>query len=127
MKGTVQQLSTQRHRVYQLAPGLLVIFKPRGHREVVHTHLHRQSLRVLRGALRVSFGAGARLRTCTLRPGGRPLSIAAGRSHGHLRCATPGSLPSPASREDASCHPDLIDPCRRPVSEGREPDPRGDC
>jgi hypothetical protein len=81
MKGTVQRLSVRRHRVYQLAPGLLVVFKPRGHREAVHIHPQRQRLRVLRGALRVSIGVGARLRTRTLRPRSRPLSIAAGRSH----------------------------------------------
>jgi quercetin dioxygenase-like cupin family protein len=77
MKGPVQRLSTHRHRVYQLAPGLLLAFKPRGHREAAHTHAHRQRLRVLRGALRVRVG----MRTCTLRPGSRPLSIAAGRLH----------------------------------------------
>jgi hypothetical protein len=77
MKGTVQLLSTRRHRVYQLAPGLLLVFKPRGHREAAHAHGHRQRLRVLRGALRVRVG----MRTCTLRPSSRPLSIAAGRLH----------------------------------------------
>ena len=54
-----------------------MVFKPRGHRETVHTHAHGQRLRVLRGALRVRIG----LRTRTLRPGSRPLTIAAGRSH----------------------------------------------
>jgi hypothetical protein len=78
MKGPVQRLSTHRHRVYQLAPGLLLVFKPRGHREAVHAHAHRQRLRVLHGALRVRIGP----RRCTLlRPGSRPLSIPAGRCH----------------------------------------------
>ncbi|HVO23411.1 MAG TPA: hypothetical protein VMW56_07265 [Candidatus Margulisiibacteriota bacterium] len=76
MKGIVQ-LSTGRHRVFRLAPGLLLVFKRRGHREAVHAHAHRQRLRVLRGTLRVTIGLGTR----TLRPGSSPLSIAAGRSH----------------------------------------------
>ena len=77
MKGIVQQLSTRRHRVFRLASGLLLVFKPRGHREAAHAHGQRQRLRVLRGALRVRIG----LRTCTLRPGSRALSIAAGCAH----------------------------------------------
>ncbi len=77
MKVIVQELSTRRHRVFRLVPGLLLVFKPRGHHEAAHAHVHRQRLRVLRGALRVRIGR----RLCTLRPGSRPLSIPAGRSH----------------------------------------------
>ena len=77
MKVSGKQLSGRRHRVFHLAPGLLLVFKPRGHREAVHAHGHGQRLRVLRGVLRVAIGQ----RRCTLRPGSPPLSIAAGRSH----------------------------------------------
>ena len=40
-----------RHAVYEIAPGLLLVFKPRGHREGAHAHPHRQRLLVRRGSL----------------------------------------------------------------------------
>jgi quercetin dioxygenase-like cupin family protein len=74
---TAKRLSTRRHAVYRLAPDLLLVFKPRGHREAAHAHAHAQRVRVLRGALRVGVG----LRSITLRPSSRPFSIPAGRLH----------------------------------------------
>ena len=70
-------LSTSTHAVFRLAPDLLLIFKPRGHREAEHTHAHRQRLRVLRGHLVVRTRGG----TVALRPTSRPLTLAAGRAH----------------------------------------------
>ena len=49
----MEHLTPHGHTVYQLAAGLLLVFKPRGHHEVVHTHVNGQRLRVLRGRLRV--------------------------------------------------------------------------
>jgi hypothetical protein len=67
----------RRHSVFELAPGLLLVFKPRGHREVAHAHPHGQRLRVLRGRLAVSTARGGR----ELTPSVRPMRIAAGRRH----------------------------------------------
>jgi quercetin dioxygenase-like cupin family protein len=50
-------LATDRHAVYRLGPDLLLVFKPRGHREAAHAHPHSQRLRVLRGVLAVERGA----------------------------------------------------------------------
>ena len=49
-------LASRRHAVFRLAPDLLLVFKPRGHREDEHHHPHRQRLRVLRGQLVVHTG-----------------------------------------------------------------------
>jgi hypothetical protein len=65
------------HAVYRLAPGLLLVFKPRGHREALHAHPHRQRLRLLRGRLRVDTARGA----VTLTANSRPYVLAAGREH----------------------------------------------
>jgi hypothetical protein len=65
------------HRVYRLAPDLLLVFKPRGHREAEHRHERGQRLRVLRGRLVVGVGRAR----WVLRPGGRALTIAARRAH----------------------------------------------
>ena len=73
-------LVARRHAVFELAPGLLLVFKPRGHREDAHAHPHRQRLRVLRGALKVSVGR----RTVALSAGSRPLTLATGRVHATL-------------------------------------------
>jgi len=73
----IRPLRGARHAVYRLAPGLLLVFKPRGHREAEHAHPHRQRLRVLRGELVVRIGT----RRITLEPGSRPLLLAAGREH----------------------------------------------
>ena len=72
-----RDLSGRRHAVFRLAPGLLLIFKPHGHREPLHVHEHGQRLRVLRGALRVGLYG----RQIILRPGSASLRIAAGRVH----------------------------------------------
>jgi quercetin dioxygenase-like cupin family protein len=66
-----------RHAVYRLAPDLLLVFKPRGHREPAHAHPHRQQLRVLRGTLVVQIGN----RRVTLTPTGRHLTLRAGCAH----------------------------------------------
>jgi quercetin dioxygenase-like cupin family protein len=63
--------------VYQLAPGLLLVFKPRGHQEAPHVHPHPQRLHVLRGALVVQIGK----RRVTLTPTSRRLTVRAGRAH----------------------------------------------
>ena len=51
-----QPLSSQGHALYELAGGLLLVFKPRGHREATHAHPYGQRLRVIRGQLRVEIG-----------------------------------------------------------------------
>ena len=70
-------LGDGRHAVHRLAPGLLLVFKPRGHAEEPHVHAHRQTLRILRGALRVRTTR----RTQVIRPSSAPLTLAAGRRH----------------------------------------------
>ena len=70
-------LPAGRHVVYRLAPDLLLVFKPRGHTETAHAHPYRQRLRVLRGTLIVRIGKHTR----TLKPGSRPLTLAADRPH----------------------------------------------
>lgn len=54
----VRLRSGRRHAVYRLAPGLLLVFKPRGHREAEHSHDYGQRLRVLSGRLAVRTRAG---------------------------------------------------------------------
>jgi quercetin dioxygenase-like cupin family protein len=72
-----RSLPADRHAVYRLAPDLLLVFKPRGHREAEHAHPHRQRLRVLRGRLLVTTAA----RSVRLGPRSRALTLAAGRVH----------------------------------------------
>ncbi|MEW6268469.1 MAG: hypothetical protein AB1689_04125 [Thermodesulfobacteriota bacterium] len=72
-----ETLSGERHTVYRLADGLLLVFKPRGHREDVHAHPHPQRLRVLRGALVVRTARAA----VTLDADSPPLTLAPGRHH----------------------------------------------
>jgi len=71
-------LSTRRHAVFRLAPGLLLVFKPRGHREETHAHPYRQRLQVLRGQLIVRTAEGV----STLHPRNDPLVLETGRAHG---------------------------------------------
>jgi hypothetical protein len=52
-------LAAGRHAIYRLAPDLLLVFKPRRHREADHAHPHLQRLRVLRGRLEVETGAAS--------------------------------------------------------------------
>jgi hypothetical protein len=63
--------------VYRLAPNLLLVFKPRGHREAEHTHPHRQRLRVLGGALLVRTARSA----VTLRSSSAAYTLAPRRRH----------------------------------------------
>jgi hypothetical protein len=70
-------IATGRHAVHRLAPDLLLVFKPAGHREEPHAHPHRQTLRVLRGALLVRTAR----RDLVLRPRLGTLTIVAGRRH----------------------------------------------
>jgi len=72
-----QDLRSDRRRVYRLAPDLLLVFKPRGHREDEHSHAHRQRLRVLRGALLVRTART----TVKLETASKPLTLAPGRRH----------------------------------------------
>lgn len=65
------------HAVYRLGPGLLLVFKPRGHTEAPHAHAYRQTLRIVRGALRVRTARS----TQVIRPSSAPLTLAAGRRH----------------------------------------------
>jgi len=53
------------------------VFKPRGHIEEPHAHAYRQTLRVLRGALRVRTARVMRV----LRPSSAALTLVAGRRH----------------------------------------------
>jgi quercetin dioxygenase-like cupin family protein len=73
----IRSLPAARHAVYRLAPGLLLVFKPRGHRESEHAHPHRQRLRVLCGKLEVRIGQ----RRVTLEASSRPLAVPAARAH----------------------------------------------
>ena len=70
-------LPTDRHAIYRLGPDLLLVFKPRGHREGVHAHPHPQRLRVLRGALAVERG----VRVDVVTADDAALALAAGESH----------------------------------------------
>jgi len=75
MKG--KRLAPQKHAVFELAPDVLLVFKPRGHREAAHAHAHRQRLRVLRGLLMVRTAR----RSTHLRPSSPSLTLAAGQAH----------------------------------------------
>lgn len=78
-KGTKepQLLGDGTHRVYRLAPDLLLVFKPRGHREEEHAHERAQRLRVLRGKLTVQIGRTTRI----LKPGRATFTVPALRAH----------------------------------------------
>ena len=73
----IRSLPATRHAVYRLAPDLLLVFKPRGHREAEHAHPRRQRLRVLRGKLEVRTGQ----RRVTLDASSRPYFVPAERPH----------------------------------------------
>lgn len=77
MPGDFPDLGTGAHAVHRLAPGLLLVFKPRGHREAVHAHPHRQRLRVLRGVLRIETAR----RVLLLDASSEPLTLAPQRRH----------------------------------------------
>ena len=79
-RGRTRTLSHAQHAIYRLAPDLLLVFKPRGHREATHAHAHRQRLQVLRGTLVVHMGR----RRVTLTPTSRRLTLRAGRTHATL-------------------------------------------
>jgi quercetin dioxygenase-like cupin family protein len=70
-------LAPSGHALYRLAPDLLLVFKPRGHREGEHAHAHRQRLRVLRGRLAVR----TRRSEVVLDPASPVLSMPAGHWH----------------------------------------------
>jgi quercetin dioxygenase-like cupin family protein len=73
-------LASRTHTIFRLSADLLLVFKPRGHREDTHAHPYRQRLLVLRGRLRVHAGT----RAITLRPASPPFTLAAGRLHDTL-------------------------------------------
>jgi hypothetical protein len=56
---------------------VLLVFKPRGHRETTHAHARRQRLRVLRGGLAVTIGG----RRVVLTAASRPLTLRVGVAH----------------------------------------------
>ena len=70
-------LAARDHALYELAPGLLLVFKPRGHREDEHAHAHGQRLRVLSGRLLVRIAEHTHLVT----PKSGPLVVRAGCKH----------------------------------------------
>ncbi|MBI3785787.1 MAG: hypothetical protein HY270_20530 [Deltaproteobacteria bacterium] len=72
-----RSLTPRRHAVFELAAGLLLVFKPQGHREAEHRHPYGQRLRVVRGALRVDTTK----RSVVLRANSRPLTVVARRLH----------------------------------------------
>jgi hypothetical protein len=67
----------RRHAIWRLAPDLLLVFKPRKHREASHAHEHAQRLYVVAGCLEVNLGGRARI----LRASSRPMRIPSGRIH----------------------------------------------
>ena len=73
-------LARSRHAVYRLAPDLLLVFKPRRHREASHAHAQRQRLQILRGTLVVRIGR----RRITMTPLSRRLVLRAGCVHDTL-------------------------------------------
>ncbi len=77
MLGKTRQraLRPRQHAIFDLGDDMLLVFKPRGHREVEHTHPYAQRLLVLRGRLRLQ-----RRRAVTL-PLGRAVVIAAQQPH----------------------------------------------
>lgn len=70
-------LPSDRHALYRLSDGLLLVFKPRHHREPEHVHPHAQRLRVLRGVLAVERSAGP----VVLDASGDTVVIPAGEAH----------------------------------------------
>ena len=74
---TTRPLPSDQHAIYELAPGLLLVFKPRGHSERVHTHSHTQRLRVIRGRLRVTTDDVV----VTIDAASDPLTLAAQTAH----------------------------------------------
>jgi hypothetical protein len=78
--GARRLLARRRHALFRLADDLLLVFKPRHHREEEHAHPYPQRLRVLRGQLVVRIAK----RYVTLRPKSRPLTLAAGQPHDTL-------------------------------------------
>jgi hypothetical protein len=70
-------LASRTHAVFRLSADLLLVFKPRGHREKAHAHPYRQRLQVLRGRLRVDAGKNR----VTLRASSPPFTLAAARPH----------------------------------------------
>jgi quercetin dioxygenase-like cupin family protein len=67
----------KRPRLHELAPGMLLVFKPRHHLERRHAHDYKQKIRLLRGKLELRLGGRRRLLG-----GGAPVAtIPAGRPH----------------------------------------------
>lgn len=92
-------LPRDRHRVWQIEEGLLLVFKPRGHREDEHEHPWSQEILLLSGRLRVDRPRG---RT-ELHPDRRRLRIGRGVAHRTLALADTWivarrDLTAPASR-----------------------------
>ena len=70
-------LAARGHAVYELAPGLLLVFKPRGHREEEHAHPQGQRLSILAGRMIVRTPRKSEVLTARR----APFSIPAGRRH----------------------------------------------
>jgi len=76
----VRKLDARGRRLFEIAPDLLLVFKPRGLVEERHSHPHGQVLRVLRG--RLLFESGGREHR--LGPGSPPFRVRARTLHATL-------------------------------------------
>ena len=78
-------LEPAEHAIFRLGEGLLLVFKPAGHREALHSHPYAQGLRVLRGRIEVQVQTGERTPSAgearLLSPRDAPLHLPAGMPH----------------------------------------------
>jgi len=99
-----RRLTPRSHSVFRLAPDLLLVFKPTGHREPQHRHPHRQRLRILRGTLEVRTAH----KTIVLRPTSRLFTLAANRQHTTVAredtWLIAEALPGPKARAPSRSH-----------------------
>jgi quercetin dioxygenase-like cupin family protein len=79
---SVVPLHPEGHAVWELAPDLLLVHKPAGHREDPHTHPYALRLRVLRGRLLLEAEPHAMVLTA-----GETTTVAANASHATIATA----------------------------------------
>lgn len=72
-----RRLPAPRHSVWEIDAGLLLVFKPAGHREDVHAHPQGQRLRILRGRLELRTARRVRI----VDPASGPVTVRAGQRH----------------------------------------------